>query len=160
MWISMVRLYGEIHIPAKGELYNLILSEVEKTTKREATYLTRRFNKVTATWNHKPKFVISRFVTGDDVYVQVVTDDKIYYFVDQGTSVRYAKMTDDFEPKTSPGWIGSRTGRGGLDYIDPRHPRPGIVARNWTEAIYSDRQDKFNRNVYRAVERALKKYWR
>lgn len=60
--------------------------------------------------------------------------EAIYYMVNNGTKVRYAKMTDDWQPKTRVGIIGSFTGRGGLERID-RIGRPGVKARKFDVAI-------------------------
>lgn len=94
-----------------------------------------------STWNERPKFTKETQVRGDTVTVLVGTDDKIYKFVDKGTRVRYATMTADFLAKTRPGVLGSRRGQGGVLFISKKHPRPGIVARRFTETI-QERYDK------------------
>jgi hypothetical protein len=88
--------------------------------------------------------------------ILVGTEDKIYKFVDEGTSIRYATMTPDFEPKTVKRVIGSGRGRGGLMYVDTRRPRPGIEAREFSKTIEEKHQPRFKRQMEKAMRQARK----
>lgn len=59
----------------------------------------------------------------------------VYYFLNEGTTVRYATMTPDFNPKSRVRWLGSGPGAGYLASVDVRRPRAGIAARHWDEEI-------------------------
>jgi hypothetical protein len=61
----------------------------------------------------------------------VVSRHKVYFFISGGTRVRYATMTPDFKPKTSPARYQARAGAGGVAYISKLKPRPGIKPRNF-----------------------------
>lgn len=52
-----------------------------------------------------------------------------------GTDVRYARMTKNFIPKTMPGVIGSRPGRGYRREVDTTRKRPGIEPRDWQKMV-------------------------
>src|SRR3990167_704924 len=72
------------------------------------------FEATVATWDHKPNFVIVRKPAGQNPSVEVYTIHKIYAYVSKGTSIRYATMTQDFQPKTRRGVLRSFQGKGGL----------------------------------------------
>lgn len=61
----------------------------------------------------------------------------VYYFLNEGTKIRYATMTRDplFNAKTRPSWLGSGPGEGGVAYVSKFVPRPGITARKWDVAV-------------------------
>lgn len=83
------------------------------------------------TWKTRPEFKIDK-VRGERV---ISTDNLIYKFVSGGTRVRYATMSRDFVPKTRANWIGSGPGRGRRLFVSRKHPRPGIKARRFPQAI-------------------------
>lgn len=104
--------------------------------------LEKDFKATVRTWENRVRFTrkvnVSQGLIEGHVRTARIHGGKppelIYYFVNNGTKVRYAKMTDDWQPKTRVGIIGSFTGRGGLDRID-RIGRPGVKARKFDVAI-------------------------
>jgi len=112
---------------------------------------------------------------GGDVGVAVMTDDFIWKKLDEGTHERWAKMRRPFEPKTKPGRISSgqgvrtyrssttRGGWAGSDYTAIRgrqymqahgiSPKPGIVARNWSQRIHDKHQRFFQQDMSRSFRR-------
>jgi hypothetical protein len=139
---------------------NLIEKELGTVLKREANYVRNQYLKFTSTWEHHPAFMVSRFQwSGDIVQIIVETDDEIFKYIDEGTSIRYATMTPDFVPKTTPGSLKSGPGAGGLAYVSRKHPRPGIKARKISELITHNREIKFDQNLGRAVSRVVNKVW-
>ena len=46
--------------------------------------------------------------------------------------MRYAHMTPNFVPRTSPGSFSVGPKVGGVAFIDKSRPLPGIKARKWT----------------------------
>lgn len=92
------------------------------------------------TWNSQPKAVAVVKGRGGDyvLSVQLTPADLAlrWRFLDGGTSVRYAIMSDDFVPKTTPKLLSSKAGKGGVVAFTPHNaPRPGIEARGWSELI-------------------------
>lgn len=129
-----------------------IRTMVNKLVNEELVIQKRMFERTTATWRHQPQFIIDRASsTGDDVIGSVWTDDEIYFWLDRGTSVRYATMSPEFKPKTKPGRLRSDVGA----FPDPLFvnrdvPRPGIEARRFSDKIYDSR-----RNIYANKARTL-----
>jgi hypothetical protein len=80
-------------------------------------------------------------MSGNDGEVSVSTDDKVFWWLNDGTQVRYATMTNPFEAKTKVGWLGSQVGVGGKLFVSKKHPRPGIEARKWDEALMEKYQN-------------------
>lgn len=118
------------------------------------------FRKTIETWDHKPNFKSDVFVTSSGIVGHVRTArifgrsaELIYYFISQGTQVRYAKMTKDFQPKTRVRVIGSFPGVGGLDSVDARFPMPGIVGRKFNEAIADKHRPRFVARINQAIKR-------
>lgn len=120
------------------------------------------FGKTVETWVDQPSFEFDDIKANDDlVEIHVFCDalrdgdrvkgagssssifggpqpapiNLVYFFLNGGTTVRYATMTPDFEPKSRVRWLGSGPGAGGLASVDIRRPRKGIVARKWDEEI-------------------------
>lgn len=105
------------------------------------------FDVTTRTWKRRPVFL----VRGKKGERTIYTDSDIYKFVSGGTRVRYATMTPGFRAKTRVRYIGSNMGRGGVAFISRKHPRPGIKAREFPEAIIA----KWDKEAPRQMQRAL-----
>jgi len=90
---------------------------------------TRTFDETDVKFKKKVKDSPTKIVGTVD------TDNEIYGYLNNGTKVRYATMTSDFESKTEPGFLGSKQGRGGLLYVDRRRPRPGIEGRHFDKMV-------------------------
>lgn len=136
-----------------------IIAEVTRFNKE----IDSDFKKTIDTWNHKPIFKSSVSVGADGIVGHVRTarifgrsPELIYYFINQGTKVRYAKMTRDFEPKTRVRVIDSFPGAGGLDSVDVRFPNPGIQGRKFNEAIADKHRARFAFRIRIAIKRGAK----
>lgn len=137
-----------------------IIKEAERMNKR----IKADFDKTVATWEHKPVFRMSVRVQQFEIIGEVHTakifgksPELIYYFINQGTAVRYAKMTQDFEPKSRVRVIGSFPGAGGLDKVDVRFPMPGIKARRFNEEIANKHQVPLRLRMALAIRRGVQK---
>lgn len=117
----------------------------------------------TATWKTKhPKFKVMVRYAGGDARVIGDTDgasldNDIWHYINEGTSVRYATMTSDFQPKTRKRNIGSMAGAGGMMYVSKKNPRPGIEAREFTDAIRENNEELLHKEMIKAVDNALTK---
>lgn len=79
---------------------------------------------------------------------------QIWFYLDQGTLVRYATMTKDpvYNSKTSPNTLRTHSNNPGkMAYVNTRRPRPGIKARGWTSWIASFRGKQFQRRMTKAM---------
>lgn len=118
------------------------------------------FNLTVATWSDqsKPKFVITVKREGGKVLGTLYAeDDRIYRFVSEGTSVRYATMTPNFVPKTQPGRIAALRGQGGLAFVSTQRPNPGIEARKFDAEIAKQTKSLFMSAAQRAMTRAVER---
>lgn len=115
-----------------------MIKEMEKLNKD----IKKDFEATVRTWEHTPRFtskvnVSQGLIEGHTRTARIhggKPPELIYYFLARGTKVRFAKMTDDWMPKTRVRVIGSFPGRGGLERVD-HIARPGIKAREWHVAI-------------------------
>lgn len=98
------------------------------------------FEKTSATWNHKPAFVIKEQPTG---YL-VGTEDDVWNMIDHGTRAHLivAKRAKRLRfgvggsPKTRPGFVGSTSGSPGKGAVfAPIVHHPGTTARAWSKLI-------------------------
>lgn len=122
------------------------LDEVAEDAKKD-------FEATVETWERQPEFEI----TGESIISrEVFTQDKIYFFINNGTSVRYATMTPDFQAKTTPRVIGSNRGSGGVHFINRNRPRPGIEARKFDEVIAKKWEKQFPLILQKAVTEATR----
>lgn len=137
-----------------------MIKEMEKFDK----LILSEFEKTVATWDHPPKFKATEAVMQDLIQGHVRTvriygkkpPELIYYFISQGTKVRYAKMTKDFEPKSRVRVIDSFPGAGRLESVDVRFPMPGIQARKFNEAIADKHRARLKFRLQVALIRAVK----
>lgn len=135
-----------------------LLNELRKT----GTAMRKDFEKTTQTWEgERPDFgqAISLAQGGPTLLIepQGGKGAQKWRWLDEGTSVRYATMTPDFQAKTKPRYLGSGRGRGGLMYVNRNRPRPGIKARGWTELIAKKWKRPFQRRMEEALIRGAKK---
>ncbi|MFG0252981.1 MAG: hypothetical protein ACF8NJ_08925 [Phycisphaerales bacterium JB038] len=148
---------------------NALYSEIADAANTILRSIRRDFDRTVETWDGDPYYTsqegenpssIPEFLEGvwEDkgvINAQVHTDEPLYFFLNDGTDVRYATMTDPFEAKTTPGVIGSGPGRGGLLYVDVNTPRPGIEARKWDRAIAHKHRPLVRRALERGIARGV-----
>lgn len=121
---------------------------IENVLDMTAEAIRADYHVTTRTWSNKPTFVIEKPNPWERL---IYTENEIYGYVSEGTPVRYATMTPDFQAKTAPRVIASGTGRGGVAFVSKAHPRPGIKAREFPETIGR----KWDKEAPRQIERAL-----
>jgi len=109
------------------------------------------YEKTTATWTRQPTFAPRQTPRG-----WAVTVDPAYPYgwVDRGTRIRYATMSGDWKSKTRPGVMASYGGRGRVLFVSRKRPRPGIVARNFTDTITRRMQARAAPTVRDALNQA------
>jgi hypothetical protein len=88
---------------------------------------------------------------------QTVRTADLLFWLDQGTSVRYAVMPDDFRNETFPGSLDTRGvayNREGI-YININDPKPGIAARNYMYLINENYKNLYLRRMKQFLKNAL-----
>lgn len=154
--------------PRKTPAYrDNIEREVHEALEEEGEITLRLFERTTRTWVSKPEFKIEVEKppykgTGGirRASVKVFTDDPTYFFLNYGTRIRWAIMSSDFIPKTTPRIIGSKVGAGGVVVVGRKYmqahnipPQPGIQAREWTTEINKRRSKQFHKKMDAAIRR-------
>lgn len=122
-----------IPILPRGAVFDAgkLQAQIDAGLDKAAEGLTVDFKKTVSTWNDKPTFKTYKLKEA-----RVVSSlNKIYFFVSEGTRIRYATMTPNFQAKTAPGRLQSGAGRGGVLYINKKRPRPGIKGRKFAEQL-------------------------
>lgn len=133
--------------------------------------IKKDFQKTTATWKKKPKFVLIKGLKKGLVELLVYTDDPIYYYVDKGTKPHLIwagiytgkseattlKFPGTFSAKTIPGVIGSLEGfSGGNPVYTPYVEHPGTKPRGFEKAITELWDKTYALRMDNAMERAAK----
>jgi hypothetical protein len=109
---------------------------------REAIH--KQFNQFTGTWDHKPAWTKPPLrVSALMISAHIYTGDRIFRFIELGTSVRHAVMSPDFKPKTKPKRVRSVAGVGGKMIVRRSIRMPGIAPREIIPTIMDRRKEKF-----------------
>jgi hypothetical protein len=129
--------------------------------RKQGRAIKKDFERTTRTWDgDKPEFLMLISLTNGGPTLVIEPNgpgsDK-WGWLNEGTDVRYATMTPDFQAKTSPRVIDSRRGRGGLLFVNKNRPRPGIKARQWTQVIARKWKRPFKKAMEGAMIRGVKK---
>lgn len=138
--------------------------EIIKELRKFNEEIKKDFEKTVATWDHKPKFRATVVVYQDLIEGHVRTvriygkkpPELIYYFINQGTKVRYAQMTRDFSPKSRVRVIDSFAGSGGLKRVSVKQPNPGIKGREFNVAIATKHKARLALRLQVALKRGAK----
>jgi hypothetical protein len=105
----------------------------------------KEYQKTTRTWRDKPDHELDFSRTKQEIKALNLTDNRIYYFLHEGTRVRYAVLSRDWKSKTTPRRLSSGQGRGRVVLISKKFPQPGIKAREWTDVIIRKRKRPYKR---------------
>ena len=118
------------------------------------------FEKTTATWQHKPDWIIKEQQDG----FLVGTDDDVWNMLDKGTRAhriiaRRAKrlrFAGGFTPKTRPGFVGSQAGgvNGGPVFVQSVQ-HPGTTARGWAKLIAAKYKVQLSRYISARIREAM-----
>jgi hypothetical protein len=100
----------------------------------------------TSSWKHKPQFQVSKRQKA------VTTRSKRFLWVNRGTSVRWSRVSRNWQSKSQPMSLTPGSGRGRiLKKVDKS--KPGIVARNFDEAAAIKRAPRFEPILTKHVSR-------
>ena len=133
-------------LPAKFDL-DLALALLADGVQTEGETEQKEYEKTTRTWRHKPEHELEFSQTKAEIKATNSTNDKIYFFLHDGTKVRYAVLSSDWQSKTTPGILNSGPGRGKVLFVSKKRPMPGIKAREWTDVIIRKRKQPYQKNM-------------
>lgn len=115
------------------------------------------YKKTVASWKKKPVFDIQIQLDTNAWTLTVFTENNIYRFLHDGTSERWALMSDDFVPKTVPRLLGSNPGAGVAVFKGKKQmqahgleAQKGIDAREWTQEIIKQEEKRFIESIEKA----------
>ena len=159
-WWVLVAQSGAVRLTVKAKLPGkfkprAFVDEFQKVANETSRRTVREFKKTHRTWKEqKPTWRREVRVAPAITRWQVDTSHLIYFFLNDGTSVRYAAMTPGFRPKTRVKFIGSTAGEGGFSHLafNPPPGPKGIDARKWDEAIAK----RMGPVIIKGYERAMK----
>ena len=146
-----------------------------KTTQRQTAnlFLKPELERIVAPFETNIPFVLRESSSGDSEKVLVGPDlgpttlnaagdtvrtADIFFWLDQGTDVRYVTMPDDFSNETSPGSLATR--RAEYDRarikVDRGNPHEGIEARNFLEQVGKQYERTYFRRMRTTLSNGLK----
>lgn len=148
--------------------------ELLNELRKEGRLHVRELKKTTATWKGiKPNFesLVGLTRNGDLSVLTGPTGPMFgvlkWFWLDQGTKIRWALMSKDWRSKTRRRELASHPGQGKAVLRGRRAmlaagigPQPGIEAREWTNMLTEQRKRPFIRNTRQAIKRGARKIWR
>jgi len=105
----------------------------------------KEYEKTTRTWRNKPEHELEFSQTKQEIKSLNLTDNEVYFYLHEGTKVRYAILSRDWKSKTTPRRLSSGQGRGRVVLISKKYPQPGIQAREWTDVIIRKRKRPYKK---------------
>ncbi len=143
---------------------DIMLDGAKKAMLSVGTQHVTQREKVIATWNNETpswlrqvdqdgpfKLHMFVFMTGHAFGM------KKWYWLDQGTKIRFATMTKNFKAKTRPRIISSTAGRGHRVYVSRRRPRKGIEKREFDLTVNERLTKRLDGRIDTVLKRALKR---
>lgn len=138
--------------------------ENRKVNRRIMAQVLKKFKRTTKDWvRFEPGWQTKEGVDKQGAFFRVWTENKIMHFLDEGTDVRWAIMSSDWQSKTRPRIVSSRPGAGqvvvrgrGLMSKLKMEPRPGIEARDFAKTIAAQTQKLWERTADEATKKVIK----
>lgn len=139
--------------------------KLRNVVKEEVDIMERMYKRVSSGFSPpQPKYkktVRKQPARGGVIVGTVSTDDRRMYYLDVGTHRRWAVMSDDFRPRTTPRTLGIKGKQGrtvirGKEAMTARgiSVRPGIEPRRYTDEIAERRKPLFENKMRRAMKLA------
>ena len=152
---TMIGMDAIVPIVDETVLRNTLTNSFVGAAKEMGNNILQDYQTTTRTWDHTVHWRQVTSTSSDEVSRKVWTTDDIYRYVHDGTDIRFAVLSSDFIPKTIPAYLGSFPGRGGVIRFDFQNPRPGIIARNFTDTIVKKQEKRILRVAESHLRRAV-----
>ena len=124
---------------------------IEDALVEEMADIDSLFQQIISTWKNPPVVTQELKVSHGGIAGSVWVDDKRMFFLNEGTAIRHATMSNPYITKTRVGMIQSRTGRGKVVKVSRQIRRPGITARKWDELIVKKRRIPYTVRMVKAM---------
>lgn len=154
----MIKL-ASIKPSAKAITFTRFATAAKLGLKDAAEAAEKDFRSTSATWNHKPEYVIKEQKDG---YL-VGTEDDVWVMLNQGTRAhlivaRRAKRLRfgvGGAPKTRPGFVGSTGGSAGSGAVFAQTVHhPGTTARAWSKLIAAKYRVQLQQYISKRIKEA------
>ena len=157
--IQMTAISSKDSLNAQVKSLAQIRARAKKHLKVWANIFREEYRKTTASWKRQPIFTMKFESLPEGEQVIIGTDNIIYRYLHDGTKVRWAVMTPDYEAKTVPRLLGSRPGKGYAHLRGQKkmfeagylEAKPGIDAREWTKRIIEIYEKPFQTSMDKVV---------
>lgn len=154
-------------IPAHPFKSSIFRADVDREAKAIGKAMLGDFERTTATWKRKVKFVLEVKAKGiAAVAISITTTDEIYQYVNKGTKAHWIVahtrkgliFRPDSKPKTEPEVILSTAGEEGSTWRRKQKVRhPGIKARKFSATIKRSYRLEFKSKMQAALNRAARR---
>lgn len=136
-------------------------ADAAKLGMRDAAEAAQKdFAKTTATWQHKPDWIIKEQKDG----FLVGTDDDVWNMLDKGTRAhriiahraKRLRFAGGFKAKTRPGFVGSQAGgSSGGPVFAQGVDHPGTTARGWSKLVAAKYKAQLQRYISARIKEAM-----
>jgi hypothetical protein len=128
------------------------ISQLNTTLDKYASLAENDFNSTEEQWqNHQIEFTVDSYSYGRKVY----TINDVFYWLNYGTSVRHAKLSNDWSSKTKVKTLGNFGGSGRVLFVRKKYEGRGIAARQWDTLIQQKYMDEFAIEMQRMAEESV-----
>jgi hypothetical protein len=121
------------------------------------------YKRTTENWHTDVQFKSKIKSTDRELYVEVWTVNRIYWFVHESIKTMYAVLSGPNHPagkwkgKTTPGSLRSTVGQGQVVAINPKVKQPLYPARKFTKTIIEKREKGFQKLMQSATQKGARK---
>ena len=132
---------------------------IHGVVEEETRIFENMYNLVAKGFSDRPRFKKEMSSGTGSLVGKTSTTDTPFVFIDVGTSERWALMSEDFSPRTTPNVLGIK-GRQGKAVLRGKSAmlahglsaRPGIQPRNFSKEIAKRRAKPFSEKVQKAIK--------
>lgn len=149
--------------PFKGQE---LRREVRNVLRRQLTQMRQAFEATTEFWATRVEFKDNISMAGGVVFIEVTTDNPLYYLLDIGAEAHYIDaynfptlvFRNEYTAKTTPGELPNNPSEHGGEFRrKPTVKHPGFKARGFEETVRALIEDKFYEETQKAVDNFAKK---
>ena len=139
-----------------------LVDELVEEMRRELKVQERLIGGVTKDWQqrHKPEWETEEDLKDDTLKLTLSTESTPFVWVELGHSGGYVKFSRDYRPRTRKGVLSSRARQGSVVMRGKSQGAPKkkpVEAREHHLEVAKRRQDKYKKNMDRALIRGAKK---
>jgi hypothetical protein len=155
--IQMIEMKAVLAGNAALKQLAAVQKEWRKGMNATGKQMLRYYNATTENWTTEVKFRVKSGREGENPYVQVWAENRIYWFVHESISVMRGVLSGPkdpagrWRPKTRPGRLRSGHGSGRLVYASKQVSKPPYKAREFTKLIIKREQKPFEKRMQHAT---------